>query len=55
MGLQPLVIRPLFGAFRPAVQGALTEGGHAAASFSLSVERPNVLVGARWYSCSPTC
>ena len=40
-----LAATALFGAFRTAVQGALAEGGHAAASFSLSVDRPNVLVG----------
>jgi K(+)-stimulated pyrophosphate-energized sodium pump len=40
-----LAATALFGAFRTAVQGALAKGGHAAASFSLSVDRPNVLVG----------
>ncbi|GAA4919536.1 sodium-translocating pyrophosphatase [Streptomonospora salina] len=40
-----LAATALFGAFRTAVEEALAESGQDAASFSLSIDEPNVLVG----------
>jgi K(+)-stimulated pyrophosphate-energized sodium pump len=40
-----LAATALFGAFRTAVEDALTKAGHSAAAFGLSVDRPNTLVG----------
>ena len=40
-----LAATALFGAFRTTVQSALVTAGHAASSFSLSIDAPNDLVG----------
>ncbi len=40
-----LAATALFGSFRTAVEDALAKAGVAAGSFSLSVDKPNVLVG----------
>jgi K(+)-stimulated pyrophosphate-energized sodium pump len=40
-----LAATALFGSFRETVQGALVTAGRSAGTFSLSVDRPNVLVG----------
>ncbi|MFD0801943.1 sodium/proton-translocating pyrophosphatase [Streptomonospora algeriensis] len=40
-----LAATALFGAFRTAVEEALTAAGEDAATFSLSIDEPNVLVG----------
>ncbi|MGY6024685.1 sodium-translocating pyrophosphatase [Streptomyces spinosirectus] len=40
-----LAATALFGAFRTSVEDELAKAGHAASSFSLSVDRPNTLIG----------